>query len=135
MKIRRRYSEVIKLPTFQERLEYLRIRGSVGDATFGARRFLNQYLYQNNRLWENVRHKVIARDMGCDLGIEGRDILYKPTIHHLNPVTIDQILANDPRILDPEYLILTRPETHAYIHYGREYEEYVERVDGDTRLW
>ena len=135
--VRRKYSEMIKYPSFDERLEYLRLFGRVGEDTFGARRFLNQYLYQNNTLWKNVRDQVIVRDRGCDLGIPGRDILYKPTVHHMNPVTIDQILGNDPRILDPEFLILTSPETHSFIHYQNRNTiiEYKERKEGDTKLW
>lgn len=141
MKIRS-YSELIKLRTFEERFEYLKLGGEVGIPTFGSDRYLNQELYRSNR-WRGiggVRNKVILRDNGCDLGVEGYDIFSKKGIyiHHMNPITIDDILEERDWVYDPEYLICCSYETHNAIHYGdidllpKKFEE---RKPGDTTLW
>ena len=126
----RRYSELILLPTFEERFEYLKLSGEVCKETFGFDRYLNQMFYHSPE-WKATRDKVIVRDNGCDLGIEGYEILgfydkdkryHKPKIyiHHLLPITVDQVLNRDPIIFDTEYLITTTHQTHNAIHYGDE---------------
>lgn len=136
MKIRS-YSELRKLKTFEERFEYLRLRGTVSDPTFGSRRFLNQDFYRTKE-WRNIRKKVILRDCACDLGIDGRDIYDRIYIHHMNPITIDDILDKRDEVLDPEFLICVSFNTHNAIHYGDESllpKLPVERRPGDTILW
>lgn len=133
----RSYSELRQLATFEERYKYLVLRGQVGEATFGFDRFMNQQFYRS-REWKYVRNKVIVRDQGCDLGIEGRDIFSGIYIHHMNPMTVADIRDSDPRILDLENLISTCHATHNAIHYGDESflpRPYVERKSGDTKLW
>lgn len=116
----RTYSELMTLPTFKERYEYLRLDGSVGKETFGFDRHLNQMLYQRNPKWKEARDKVIIRDNGCDLGVEGHEIFGKIIVHHMNPITMDDILKGRDWIYDPEYLISTMHNTHNAIHYGDE---------------
>lgn len=111
------YSELIKLPTFEERYEYLKIGGRVGEETFGSDRWLNQLFYKDPE-WIEVRDKVIIRDNGCDLGVEGREIQSRILVHHMNPITKDDILKRSKYLLDPEYLICTMKNTHDAIHYG-----------------
>lgn len=134
----RSYSELAKLNTFEERFKYLMIGGAVGVETFGFDRYLNQALY-NSSEWKRVRNEVILRDNGCDLGIEGYEVNKRILIHHMNPISINQVLNRDPIIFDPEYLISTTHATHNAIHYGDEsiLTNYipVERTPGDTRLW
>ena len=133
----RSYSELRRLGTIQERFEYLKLNGRVGDATFGFDRYINQMFYQS-RQWRLVRSEVINRDLGCDLGIEGYDIHGGLYIHHLNPMTKADIVEGDPSILDPEFLITTTLATHNAIHYGDAKQLprlMVERKPGDTRLW
>lgn len=114
------YSELITLPTFEERYNYLKLGGRVGADTFGFDRHLNQMLYQRNSKWKNARDKVIIRDNGCDLGMEGHEIHGKVIVHHMNPITIDDILNDRDWIYDPEFLISTVHNTHNAIHYGDE---------------
>lgn len=114
------YSELITLPTFEERYNYLKLGGRVGADTFGFDRHLNQMLYQRNSKWKNARDKVIIRDNGCDLGMEGHEIHGKIIVHHMNPITIDDILNDRDWIYDPEFLISTVHNTHNAIHYGDE---------------
>lgn len=137
-KITRTYSELKKLKTFEERFEYLRLNGSVGAETFGFDRYLNQALY-NSEEWRRARNKVIIRDNGCDMGVKGFDIFEKPLIHHMNPITKQQVIDRDPDIFNPEYLITVSHETHNAIHYGDESivrrKQPLERKPGDTRLW
>ena len=131
------YTELSKLKTFKERYEYLKLDGVVGSDTFGFARYLNQVFY-NSLEWKKVRDKVIARDNGCDLGMEGYEIFSKPIIHHMNPITIEQIQNRDPIIFDPELLITTTHKTHNAIHYGINKSisnEPVERRQGDTCPW
>lgn len=134
----RTYSELSKLKTFEERFKYLMIGGAVGSETFGFDRYLNQALY-NSPEWKKVRNEVIIRDNGCDLGIEGYEINKRALIHHMNPITMKQVIDRDPDIFNPEYLITTVHDTHNAIHYGDEsiLRNYilVERKPGDTRLW
>ena len=134
----RRYSELITLPTFEERYEYLRLDGIVGKETFGFDRYLNQEFYQRDQEWKRIRDLVIIRDQGCDLGIEGREIRGKIIIHHLNPITKDDLLKRTDFLLNPEYLICTLKSTHDAIHYGDEnllMKGPVERTINDTCPW
>lgn len=114
----RTYSELIQLPTFEERYEYCRVKGRVGEDTFGHDRYLNQNFYQNDPEWLRVRDYVIIRDNGCDLGVEGREIYGSIIVHHLNPITANDIINRTKYLLDPEYLICTVKRTHDAIHYG-----------------
>lgn len=136
MKIRS-YSELRRLNTFDDRFEYLRLEGGVGRATFGFDRYINQQFY-TSREWHDVRQHVIIRDEGCDLGIIGYEIHVNPLIHHMNPLTIGDILHREAWILDPEFLILTTHATHNNIHFGTKspYPRIVvERSPRDTKLW
>lgn len=131
------YSELIKLKTFNERFEYLKLDGTVGRITFGSRRYLNQLLYRSTE-WRQLRHKVIVRDEGRDLACEGYDIFGYTIIHHINPISIEDLQNNDPRIFDMENVILTSLSTHNAIHYGDEDllpGVVTERTKGDTLLW
>lgn len=131
------YSHLQLLDTFEARLDYLCLYSKVGDRTFGGERWMNQDFYRSYE-WKRVRQQVIARDLGCDLGVEGFDIFDKPIIHHMNPMNRDQISMGDPTILDPEFLITVTHETHNAIHFGsrsRVPGPMVERRPGDTRLW
>lgn len=112
------YSELVKIPTFKERFDYLYIGGSVGSSTFGAERYLNQIFYKSDQ-WRKLRNEIIIRDDGCDLGIPGRDILDSRyiRIHHIDPITIDDIRDRTPKLLDPENLITCLWQTHQAIHY------------------
>lgn len=134
----RTYSELCRLKTFEERYRYLKLNGVVGDDTFGWQRYLNQYLYKNNPLWRKARDEVIARDNGNDLGIKGRDIYGKILVHHMNPITINDIRSGNPDIFNPEYLISTSFDTHQAIHYGNESMlilDITERSINDTCPW
>lgn len=113
------YSELSRLKTFEERYRYLRLNGSVGRETFGFDRYLNQVFYRSKK-WKSIRNQVIIRDNGCDLGIEGRDINGRILIHHMNPISLDDIVNESDLLLDPEYLICTVHSTHNAIHYGDE---------------
>jgi hypothetical protein len=131
------YSRLRRFETFEERYRYLALRGTVGESTFGFDRWANQAFYRSTE-WRNARHGIIVRDNGCDLGIEGYEIHSGLTIHHLNPITLQQIESGDPCILDPENLITVTHNTHNAIHYGDERmlpRPLVERKPGDTKLW
>lgn len=131
------YSELSKLNTFYERFEYLKLGGIVGAETFGYDRYLNQALYRSPE-WKRIRNLVITRDNACDLGAEGFEIPERIIIHHMNPITIEQIAKRDPIIFDPEFLISTTHNTHNAIHYGDESllpKEPVVRTKGDTCPW
>ena len=132
------YSELMKLKTFKERYEYLKLDGRVGEETFGCERIFNQ-MYYGSRFWkEEVRPGIIARDFGCDLGIEDREIGGPITVHHINPITIDDIVNKNSCLFDPENLICCSDITHKAIHYGNEdllISEYVERTPNDTCPW
>ena len=131
------YSELIKLKTFEERYEYLRLGGIVGKETFGFDRYLNQTFYKTDE-WLSIRDHVIVRDNGCDLGIEGREIHSRILVHHMNPITKEDILSRSEYLLNPEYLICTIKSTHDAIHYGDEdllITIPVERRKNDTCPW
>lgn len=133
----RSYSELITIPDLEDRFRYLHLLGSVGRPTFGYERWLNQRFY-TSREWRQIRHHVIARDEGCDLGIAEFPILSVPRIHHMNPLTREDIIDGDPSIMDPEFLITTSLKTHNAIHFGDESQlprSFVERRYGDTKLW
>lgn len=133
----KRYSELCKLDSFVERFRYLTLVGSVGSETFGSHRFLNQELYQSSE-WQRIRNLVIVRDNGCDLAFPGREIRGSITVHHINPVTIDDILARRQTVLDPEFLVCVSNDTHQAIHYGDEtklYPDPIERKPFDTCPW
>lgn len=131
------YTELSRFETFEERFGYLMLQGIVGAPTFGFERWMNQHFYKT-REWRRVRDLVIIRDNGCDLGIEGYDIQAQLLVHHMNPVTPQDIEERRSWILDPEYLITTTLRTHNAIHYGDDRnlpEPFVERTPGDTTLW
>ena len=131
------YSELIQFPTFEERFRYLELNGEVGIETFGFDRYLNQKFYRSAE-WKKVRQEVIVRDNGCDLGIEDRPIFGKIMIHHLNPISVDDIKQKQLWVLDPEFLISTCKKTHDAIHYSDEsilFEEPIERSPNDTIPW
>ena len=132
------YSELIKLPTLVERYEYLRCYSKIGEETFGGQRQLNQLLYQKSDLWKSVRRKVIIRDNGFDLGLEGYSIVGKIIVHHINPLTKEQLLNFDPCIFDEENLISCSHDTHNAIHYGDKSllpQDPIERRPFDTCPW
>lgn len=135
MKIRT-YSELITIPTYEERFEYLKLDGVVGVRTFGSNRYLNQALYHSDE-WLSLKDKMIVRDNGCDLGMIGFDIFNRICLHHINPISKDDILNRDPKVLDPENLICTSYRTHKAIHYGDKdlLNLLVERRPGDTAPW
>lgn len=113
----RTYSELIELPTFEERFQYLRLNGSVGQDTFGFDRYLNQAFYHSAE-WKRVRDFVILRDNGCDLGVDDYVIFGKILIHHMNPITARDIATVSDYLMNPEYLISVSHDTHNAIHYG-----------------
>lgn len=114
----RTYSELMKLQTFEERFQYLKIDGEVGEETFGFDRWLNQMFYKTKE-WRNTRRDIIIRDNGCDLAIPDREIIDMPIlIHHMNPITKEDIINRSDFLLNPEYLISTIDSTHKAIHYG-----------------
>jgi hypothetical protein len=134
----RTYSELSKLKTFRERYEYLKLGGTVGEDTFGFDRYLNQIFYTSKE-WKQIRNFVITRDNGCDLGIPDHKIIDDLIlVHHMNPITKDDIINKSEMLLNPEYLITTVKPTHDAIHYGDEsllVEDYIERSKNDTCPW
>lgn len=132
----RTYSELIKFKTFDERFNYLKLNGIVGEATFGRDRYLNQMLYMSP-MWKQTRSKIILRDNACDLGVDGYDIHTRIIIHHMNPITIDDILARSEDLYNPEFLITVTHTTHNAIHYGDAslLLSIAERKPNDTKLW
>ena len=137
MRMIRTYSELITLPTFEERYEYLKIGGTVGEETFGFDRYLNQSFYKTKE-WLRIRDHVIVRDQGCDLAMIDREIRGKILIHHMNPITKEDIVRRSKYLLDPEYLICTVKNTHDAIHYGDEsllIKAPIERQKNDTCPW
>jgi hypothetical protein len=133
----RRYESLRQLDTIEERYAYLRMGGRVADPTFGFDRWMNQQFY-TSREWRDLRHYVIVRDGGCDLGVDGYDIHHGLYIHHMNPITVDQIKHHDMSILDPEFLITVSHRTHNAIHYGDDRQlprPPTVRRAGDTKLW
>ena len=138
MKKIKTYSELIELETFEDRFNYLKLNGRVGIETFGYNRYVNQVLYKS-KIWRNeIRPYVISRDNGCDLGILDRDIYDLIIIHHMNPITIEDIEANSNKVFDPEFLICSSLMTHNAIHYGDSnilVKDFEPRFHGDTKLW
>lgn len=133
----RRYSELITLPTFEERFEYLRLDGIVGQDTFGFDRYLNQVFYRSQK-WKSVRDFVIVRDNGCDLGVDGHEIYGRIIVHHMNPLTTIDIENETEFLLDPEFLISTIHNTHNAIHYGNSnllIKGPMVRTKNDTSPW
>lgn len=133
----RTYTELKQLKTFEERYEYLKLDGQVGSDTFGFDRYLNQAFYRSPE-WKSVRNQVIVRDNGCDLGIEGREIHTKILVHHMNPITKEDVLNRSDLLLNPEYLITTVKRTHDAIHYGDSntlIKDPIERSANDTCPW
>ena len=137
MKNIKTYSELITIPTFEERFEYLKLDGQVGVETFGFNRYLNQAFYKSDE-WLSIRDYVITRDNGCDLGMEGYEIYGRILIHHINPITKDDIIQRSKILLDPENLITTVKRTHDAIHYGDSnllIKAPIERRKNDTCPW
>lgn len=134
----RSYEELITIPTFEERLKYLLLNGSVAEDKFGYTRYLNQVLYKSSE-WRRLRNQIIVRDNGCDLAFDGFEIPAKALIHHINPITIDDIMYRRPNVFDPNNLITTVLRTHEIIHYGSESDIsnyfYKERSANDTSPW
>ena len=134
----RTYSELIQIPTFEERYEYLKIGGKVGEETFGFDRYLNQILYTSPE-WRSIRNHIIDRDNGCDLAMPDREIIEdKILIHHMNPITVEDILKRSDFVLNPEYLVCTILNTHNAIHYGNVeliYKDPIVRYKNDTCPW
>ena len=131
------YSELKNLKTFKERFDYLKLNGKVGSETFGYDRILNQVLYKSDK-WKRVRDKVIIRDEGNDLGIEGYPIGGHIVVHHMNPITVEDVLNQNEKIFDPEYLISVSDLTHKAIQYTKENileKEQIERAENDTCPW
>lgn len=137
IKMSRSYSELRKLETFEERFRYLALKGNVGQSTFGFDRWVNQGFY-TSREWRQARDGIIVRDNGCDLGLAGFEIHRGLYIHHLNPITLEQLEEGDDCLLDPNNLITVTHRTHNAIHYGDERQlplRPVDRRPGDTKLW
>lgn len=138
MRAIRRYSELVKIETFEERFRYLALSGEVGKETFGFDRFINQGFYNRSKEWKEVRDFVIIRDNGCDLGIEGREIFDRMIVHHMNPLRLEDFLDRSDFLLNPEHLITTCHSTHNAIHYGNEellIKEPIPRFKNDTCPW
>ena len=136
MKIRT-YSELIMLPTFKERYEYLKLGGKVGEETFGFDRYLNQKFYKSKE-WRDIRDYVILRDNACDLGIEDREIHSRIIIHHMNPITKYDIVNQTEFLTNPDYMICTLKRTHDAIHYGDDsilFSDIIVRTKNDTCPW
>ena len=132
------YRELIRLPTFEDRFQYLKLDGKVGEETFGFDRYFNQKFYRSKE-WKDIRNYVIARDQGCDLAIPDREIYGRIYIHHMNPISIKDIRDATEYLLNPNYLISVSKQTHDAIHYGDESillsSSPVVRIAGDTKLW
>lgn len=133
----RTYQELKTFSTFEERFKYLKLYGKVGQDTFGFDRVFNQMFYRSKE-WKQLRNDIIVRDLGCDLGIEGREILNSPVIHHMNPISIDDIRNSTEFLLNPNYLITVTSNTHRAIHYGDESMLILDPIDrhpNDTCPW
>lgn len=131
------YSELKRFQTFEERFEYVKLGGTVGESTFGFDRYLNQALYTSGE-WRSLRNKVIIRDNGCDLGVDGHDIGKYIIVHHMNPITIEDLDERNEDIFNPEFLICVSRNTHNAIHFGDESllpKGPVERRPYDTCPW
>ena len=136
--MRRVYSQLLQLSSFEDRFQYLKLDGKVGEDTFGFDRYFNQRFYRSKE-WKDVRNFVIARDNGCDLAVPDREIFGKIYIHHMNPISIDDLRFSTDYLLNPDYLICTSKQTHDAIHYSDESillaSSPIIRRAGDTKLW
>lgn len=134
----RTYSQLIRLQTFEERFNYLRLDGKVGEETFGFDRYFNQRFYRSPE-WRQIRNQIIVRDHGCDLAIFDRQILGRIYVHHMNPISLGDIRDSTDYLLNPNYLVCVSKETHDAIHYGDGSilisTKPIERSAGDTKLW
>lgn len=133
----RSFTELSQLETFEERYEYLALRGQVGHTTFGFDRWINQQFYTSTQ-WRRLRRDIIVRDLGCDLGVDGFEIHSRLIVHHMNPMNQQDIVHGTRHALDPEFLICTTHATHQAIHYGDANllrQPLVDRRPGDTKLW
>ena len=133
----RTYSELITLPTFEDRYRYLQLNGAVGKDTFGFDRYINQQFYRSKE-WQRIRDEVIIRDNACDLGMEGYEIHGRIYVHHMNPIMVRDIQTNSDYLMNPEFLICTTHRTHNAIHYGDENllaRAPIERTKNDTCPW
>jgi hypothetical protein len=133
----RSYTELCYLDTFEERFDYLVVRGIIGEQTFGHNRWLNQRFYHSHE-WRHVRDYVVARDLGRDLGVPGYEIYSGLLVHHMNPMTMEDLVVARETALDPEFLITTSKRTHNALHYGDARllpQPVISRQPGDTRLW
>lgn len=131
------YNDLIQLKTFEERFQYLKINGKVGEETFGLDRYINQQLYKSQK-WRSTRSRIIIRDDGCDLGIDGRQLDDYIVVHHMNPITLEDIEEERDIVFDPNYLICCSTRTHRAIHFGDEnllIRDPVIRRPNDTCLW
>jgi hypothetical protein len=138
MDILRTYQHLLTLPTFEERFKYLKLDGKVGQETFGFDRYFNQKFYRSTE-WKQIRNFVIARDQGCDLAIFDRQIFGRVYVHHMNPISLEDIKDATDFLLNPDYLVCVSKETHDAIHYGDGSlltpTKLTERSPGDTKLW
>ena len=133
----RTYTELMKLQTFEERFRYLKLTARVGEETFGFDRYLNQQFYHSQE-WKSIRNEIIIRDNACDLGIDGREISKGIIIHHMNPITKDDLIHQSDFLLNSDYLICVSKKTHSAIHYGDEsllFDGITERSKDDTCPW
>lgn len=133
----RTYEELKRLPTFEARFKYLKLSAKVGKETFGFDRYLNQQFYQSKE-WKSIRNQIIIRDNACDLGIDGREMDKNIIIHHMNPITKDDLIHQTDFLLNPDYLICVSKQTHNAIHYGDDkilFEGIIERTKNDTCPW
>ena len=131
------YSELITIPTFAERYEYLKLKGIVGKDTFGYDRHLNQVLYKSNE-WKRFRNDIIIRDNGCDMAFEGFDVPIRITVHHIDPISVEDVLNRNPKVFDPENVVCVSHNTHMAIHYGDGsmlITAHIERTKNDTCPW
>lgn len=135
--MKRTYSELITLSTYEERFKYCDLFGKVGEETFGHNRWLNQVLYSSPE-WKSFKREIILRDNGCEFALPGFEIFKYGTVHHLNPITKDDVLNRDPCVFDPENVVLVASDTHKFLHYGSgpvPYKEPVVRKPNDTCPW
>lgn len=131
------YNELRRIKTFEERYDYLKLSGTIGQTTFGFDRWINQRFYRSQE-WKQIRNHVIVRDRGCDLGILGYEIYSGLLVHHMNPISVDDLKHGEEWVMDPNFLITTSLQTHNAIHYGDENllpRGPVTRKSGDTKLW
>lgn len=134
----RTYSDLVTLPTFEDRFNYLKLSGEIGIETFGFDRYLNQKFYRSEE-WKRIRRDVIIRDKACDMALNGMDINSGIIVHHMNPISVKDIVEWTPYLMDPEYLICVSIKTHNAIHYGDDsiidYYKVTERIRNDTCPW